>query len=370
MISFSSLQEYSFSLGIEVLGVVDGEDLEEVKPCLEERFLKGYHTPWESTSLQERISPRFFLPGCKSIVVFALPYLVPSQPETPLLDTGPRGKIARCSQGVDYHWLVQKKAHQLVTFLHEKSPAEFSYKILVDNTPLAERALAVKAGSKVGQNLSIISQGFGSWIALGEILTDLDLPLTCKPQEECHQCRQCVDVCPTGALSWGKAFNPLRCISFITQAPGVIPVEHRPAIKNWLYGCDLCQEVCPYNKNAPPSPLEELNHPLFPPEPALIPFLQITKKEFSLTAGMTAAKWRGRNLLLRNAVTALGNFPDNRATTFLAEMLISSPSLKLRCHSAWALGQMDTTLSREALFKARRLEENSTVAQEICWALN
>jgi len=371
MLSYRQLQEHASSLGIELIGITDGKELTSAKEILQKRIDHNNYTPWESPNIQERTNPSHLLPGCKSIILLALPYFVPFRPEAPLLDIGPRGRVARFAQGIDYHILLESKARKLVNCIKRETGASFSFRIQVDKTPLVERALAKKAGLNTGLNQFIFSPDYGSWISLGEILLDLPLPLFLSDDHlSCQECGKCFQACPTGAISSGQLMNPRKCISFLTQTKGTIPSSYRPLMGTWLYGCDSCQEACPLNQAALPSPLAELSHPFFPPSPALLPFLKKSNKEFSLTIGFTCAGWRGRSVLLRNAIINLGNSQDERAIKPLSQLIKHHPRPEIRGIAAWALGRIAGPKSLKTLDQALTKEKTGSVIEEIKTALD
>ena len=366
MLTYHLLKEYTASLNIELLGIIDGGDLEDTREMLLERISNHHDTPWENSHVISRTSPHYHLPGCKSILLLALPYQKPLIPETPQQDMGPRGSVARFAQSIDYHHLLKYKAQQIVDFLKKETNVSFSFQILVDKTSLVERALVKKAGVTTGLNCTIFSENYGSWIALGEILLDLTLPISsATASSTCLECEECLKVCPTGAIAAKRPMDPFKCISYLTQSPGNMPEAYRTLLGNQIYGCDACQEVCPLNQVASPSPLPELGHLFLPSKPALIPFLNMTKKEFSLTAGLTCAGWRGHLPLMRNAVINLGNSGDDRAEAPLASLLYSHQRPEIRGHAAWALGQLGNNRARTALDRVLFREKDPQVLQEV-----
>jgi len=369
MLSINSMQDYSLSNGLELLGIIDGSDLFSARKALQKRLNRGYRTPWESIDLQARTSPNVILPGCKSIILLALPYQAPSHPEVPLLDTGPRGKVARIAHGIDYHPLLEAKAYQMVKFIKKETGASFSFRVQVDKTSLLERGLAKKAGAMTGLNSTVITLRYGSWVALGEILLDLELPPFHSHFSGCHECGKCRDYCPTGAITQDNFLNPHKCISYLTQSKNLIPRHLRPVIGNLLYGCDICQEVCPHNQNVPFSPLNELSHLFFPSEPALFSVLSMSKKEFSLTVGLTSASWIGRQTLLRNAIINLGNSREKLAAEPLSQIFKHHTRPGIRAQAAWSLGQLEGPYSRYTLESALTQERSAMVKEEIKYAL-
>jgi epoxyqueuosine reductase len=338
---------------------------------LELRISENRLTPFEEHNPALRISPASLLDGCRSVILIAIPY---SGPEIPLprLDNLPRGQVARCAHSVDYHLLVSLKAEQLVQALKQEHGLNFRYRIQTDRSPLLERELARRSGlGLIGENCTLINRRYGSYTALGTILLDTEIETTFKTAEPatCQNCGKCLEACPTGALTAPYIINPLRCLSYLSQASGVYPRELRAAADNRLYGCDRCQEVCPHNEGVETSPLPETSFKLFPAEPLLIPLLSMTQREYDLTIGLTSAGWRGKTTLQRNAVIALGNSKSEAAVKPLARLLENDPRTVIRIHTAWALGRIGGQRARFALEKSLRYDQNTDVTKEVKQAL-
>ena len=367
-----NIKEKVASLGLELVGIIDAQPLQQTRKLLIKRHRLGYCTGFESTNFFTRTDPASLLPGAKSIVILALPYKRPEHPYHPA-PPPPRGKVARCARGIDYHRVLEEKALQLVEFLQKELSGSFSYRIGVDKTSLVERALAQKAGGRIGNHGAYISPRYGSWAFLGEVL--LDLPLTpyrttgpFSGEAYCSGCGACRESCPAGAIG-PDAIDPTRCISYLTQYRGFLPPELRKTMGLHTYGCDSCQEACPANQGALYSPLEEMGHVFFPAEPSLIPFMRMSKKEFELTVGLTSAGWCGKRTLLRNAIINLGNSRDEAAVPSLDTLLTQDPRKEIRGYAAWSLGAIGSGQARRALDMQRTRESEKDVKKEIEEAL-
>ena len=382
---------YAADIGLSPVGIIDAEPLNNLKPWLENQRQDGLTPPFLHTSIQARIDPQLTLPGCQSIICLAIPYLgnwrveeadmgLENPKDHPLLQsTGLNGKeeelcgeIARIACGQDYHRVFAAKAHQLINFMNEASSSFFNYLVLSDTNPLLERAFFEKAGAVRGANTTIISSAYGSWIALGLILVDFPLkniPFEQTPSFRCLNCGRCLKACPTGALHAPFQINPWRCLSFITQNKGIIPPSYRELMGCRIYGCDTCQEVCPQNQGQPFSPIQEFNPSVLPPTLPLKSLATINKKDYYLTIGQTAAGWRGRQTLRRNAIVALGNSKQPEAADLLNQLIQTDPSPLIRMHTAWALGQLNTTEARRILAARLSTENSKQVNQEIRAAL-
>ncbi len=357
---------YSTRIGIEITGIIEALPLAGLKPFLIERTRTGLRTPFESSSLSARIDPRLVLPGCRSIICLALPYFMASTPPRSD-DEGPYGKVARMARFRDYHEIARNKARLLVDFMGRLFPRSFQYRLLVDKEPLMERAFAYQTDGMIGENTFFISHRYGSWVILGLIL--LDIPLPAWPPTarsgECLGCGRCSKACPTGALYAPYLLDPRRCLSYITQARGIIPLSFRESLGSRIYGCDTCQEVCPLNSEKSPSPLKEISAAVFDDHTPLIPLLNIDRREFSRTFGQTAAGWRGIDLIRRNVIIALGNSRDQRGLKPLSEIFTRDPQPLIRLHAAWSIGQLESPESERILSRGLEQEPDRRVQEEI-----
>jgi epoxyqueuosine reductase len=233
--------------------------------------------------------------------------------------------------------------NKVIGFLKEHFGASRCTKA-VDTTFLIDRALAVEAGlGYPGRNCAVYVPPFGSWVFLGEILVDVELPPTKTKQQDnwaCPQgCALCVQACPTGALFAPGKIQPKRCISYLTQMSGPIPLELRDKIGGKLWGCDICQQVCPVNQTAQPSRHREFS-PLVGPHIELLPLLDLTKQEFTEQFGRTSMAWRGKNVLARNACIILGNQGRAEALPLLEKTAREHPSAIVKDAAGWAANKL------------------------------
>jgi epoxyqueuosine reductase len=254
-------------------------------------------------------------------------------------DDVPRGLVARFARGADYHTVVREKLSRLAQSLSGRT------EICVDTTPIPERKLAVLAGiAWRGWNGNVFVEGCGSWVALGEIVTDLDLP-PAKPLaiDRCTDCGLCMRHCPTRAITAPYVVDRARCLSHLTQAPGAIPIELRPKLGNRVHGCDICQEVCPRNAGVKPV-TPEFAESRFPgAHPELIPLIELTSDEFRRRVRDSSIGWIRRARIRRNAAVAAGNLRCKQAVPALEKML-QDPDPVLRSHAAWALGRLTSLI--------------------------
>jgi epoxyqueuosine reductase len=233
---------------------------------------------------------------------------------------------------------------------------------MVDTGALVDRAVAERAGIGFSaKNCAIISPEWGSWIYLGEMVTNLPLPPDMPVQEGCGDCTKCIDACPTGALVGPGELNAQACISYLTQTKGFLSEDYMTKIGNRLYGCDTCQIVCPHNRG------KNWNHrpELLPdPEivkPLLMPILDLSNREFKEKFGSSSAAWRGKKPIQRNAVIALGNFKERSAVPKLTEIMLREVRPEMRGTAAWALGRIGGAEALAAVEQALQGEEDETV---------
>lgn len=267
-----------------------------------------------------RVDPRRLLAGAKSVIVVghhnspsvgqeAVGGQVEVAPTSPTADH-PRGRVARYAWGRDYHRVVRKMLRRLVARLHAILPGPFETRICVDTAPIVEREAAAAAGiGWIGKNTMIIDSQLGSMLSLGEVVTTLDLEPTRPVKDRCGTCRRCLDACPTGALTAPYRMDASRCISYLTiEHRGRIPPNVARRMGNWVFGCDVCQEVCPYNRKSarpPAGPVNERN-PLVP-SPRLADLLNLSKEQYDRYVAGSAMRRATLDMLKRNAAIALSN---------------------------------------------------------------
>ncbi|MEN6372243.1 MAG: tRNA epoxyqueuosine(34) reductase QueG [Armatimonadota bacterium] len=360
----AQLKKKAFELGFSAVGIAPAAALDFAEESLKERVESGRLKDYGfSRKPAERFThPETLIPEAKSMIVVAWPYLISEKEE----GRGPKGRVARFAMGQDYHVVVTERLQELGEWLAGQVPSA-KYKICVDTGPMIDRAAARAAGvGSYGKNASIITEKSGSWVVLGEMITDVELEYDDpSPMEECGNCDICVKKCPSGAIICPFVIDQTKCISHLTQMKGIIPRELRPIIGDSIYGCDICQESCPKNIGIDEKTAEEQLIPRFP---ALIPLLNISQEEFDQIIGPTAIAWIGRTRFRRNVAVALGNIGDSSAVPALIEAL-TDPEPVIRAHAAWALGQISGSDACEELKKALESETDERVIEEIESAL-
>lgn len=358
--------EYSKEVGIDKIGFAAADIFSELKERLRKQQEIGFQSGFEKGSVEERTEPEKLMPEAKSILSIALAY--PSR-----INDGPkstkesrRGVFCRASWGVDYHVVLREKLEKLALFIQSKiSGAET--KVMVDTGELSDRAVAERAGIGFsGKNTAIITPEFGSYVYLGELITNIpfipDEPLA----DGCGSCTKCLDACPTGALVQGGQLNAQKCLAFQTQTKGFLDDEYRSKIGNFIYGFDTCQVVCPYNKK-----VDFHVHPEFEPDPEvakpqLKPMLRISNREFKETFGHIAGSWRGKKPLQRNALIALGHYKDKTAVEEIIAVMNNDPRPVIRGTAAWSLGKIGT----DEAFAAIKVAMEKEVDEQVLFEMN
>ena len=311
-----------------------------------------------------RRDPRKLLPWASSVVSVGMNYATPLR--RPAGKLGLKGWISRYAWGDDYHDVMKHRLEALLERVRELYPEPVDGKAFVDSGPVLERDLAGVAGiGWIGKNTQLISPRRGSWFFLGELFLSLELVYDRPIRDRCGKCDLCLKACPTGAFVGPYILDARRCISYLTiELKGAIPKHLRALVGNHIFGCDICQEVCPYNIKAKPTG-EEAYYPregLYVPE--LIPLLSLSEDEFRRRfrgSPILRAKRRG---FLRNVAVALGNLKSLEAVPALIQALQDEEPL-VRRHVAWALEQIGTREALQALKKRLEVEADSEVREEI-----
>ncbi|WP_175638179.1 tRNA epoxyqueuosine(34) reductase QueG [Metabacillus schmidteae] len=357
--------EYSKQIGIDKIGFTTADMFEELKQRLVTQQELGYQSGFEEPDIEKRVNPIKLLSKASSIISIALAY--PSKMKNAPRSTKEdrRGIFCRASWGQDYHDVLRDRLAKLEAFLKEKLP-DAQMKSMVDTGELSDRAVAERAGiGWSGKNCSIITPEFGSYIYLGEMITNIPFPPDQPIEDQCGSCTKCLDICPTGALVQGGQLDSSKCIAFLTQTKGFLPEQYRTKIGNRIYGCDTCQTICPVNKGKDFHFHEEMEPDPEIAKPKLKPLLTISNREFKEKFGHISGSWRGKKPLQRNAILALAHYKDTTALDDLVQVMHKDSRPVLRGTAAWAIGKIGEIRMEPELRKALEKEQDDEVKHEI-----
>lgn len=338
----AQVKSKAHELGFDLCGIAPAEAFPELG-FLKEWLDRGYaaEMAWLGRSADRRADVRAVVPGARSVIVTGTVYNTvtaegPAPPDV--------ARIARYAWGDDYHDVLKARLDALLVWMREASPAPFAACAYVDTGPVQERVFAQYAGlGWIGKNTCLINPELGSFLFLAEIICTLPLEPDTQGLEQCGSCTRCLEACPTGALVDAGVLDSNKCLSYLTiELRSAIPEEHRPALANHVYGCDICQEVCPYNQLPPRSP-----DPAWQPRaaldlPALVDLWRRPDSELrAATKGsaMTRAKLTG---LRRNLAVAIGNTADPAAIAALCEESDERPSAAdemVQEHIRWSVSR-------------------------------
>ena len=379
----------ALELGFDLVRVTSAEEFAEDRSAALERLRDGLMDglPWYN---QDRVirgaDPQTLLPGARSVVCLGLSYYAPTDDSQST--NRPAGKVARYARLQDYHKVMKRRMRDYVEVLSSRLGSPVTARWYVDDGPMLDRGAARRSGlGWFGKNTNILTSSHGSWIFLGQVITNLEIEPDPPLKKTCGSCVRCIDACPTGAIVAPYVIDNTRCISYLTiENRGPIPRELRPQMLDWVFGCDICQDVCPVNLKAAPaaSPIWETGR-----NPSgvvsgerqqahtrnggmetldLIELLGITEVEFRRRFRNTPILRAKRLGLQRNACVALGNLGDPAAVPALGRVLRESEPL-VRGHAAWALGQLGTPEAQAFLEDAASREGDPEVLAEIQFAL-
>ncbi|WP_301107362.1 tRNA epoxyqueuosine(34) reductase QueG [Sporosarcina sp.] len=361
----AEIREFAAAIGIDKIGFTTAAPFVKLKDRLKQQQRLNYQSGFEEPDLDKRTNPLLLLDQAESIISIAVAY--PSKmKDSPRGKKGERrGMFCRASWGEDYHTVLRDKLAQLELFILTKVP-DARLRSMVDTGELVDRAVAERAGiGWSAKNCAIITPEFGSYVYLGEMITNIPFAPDEPMEDQCLDCTLCLDACPTGALIQGGQLDARRCIAFLTQTKQAVPEEFRQKIGNRLYGCDTCQTICPKNKG-----MNHTHQPGFTPDPALVkplllPLLSLSNRQFKEQYGHMSGSWRGKNPIQRNALIALGHFKDESAVPELVRLLAEDPRPMIRGTAAWALGRIGTAEAEVGLHQGYIAEQEATVKEEI-----
>ena len=336
------IEAWATALGFQGVGISD-TNLDDAGERLNAWLERCYHGEMDYMQRHgsKRYKPAELVPNTIRIISVRMDYLVsPQQEAIDKLDDPALAYVSRYALGRDYHKVLRNRLKKLATKI-EAAVGSFGYRVFVDSAPVLEKPIAEKAGlGWIGKHTNLINRNDGSWFFLGELYTDLPLPIDAPASEHCGTCRACIDVCPTDAIVAPFELDANRCISYLTIEHGsAIPVEFRKAIGNRIYGCDDCQLFCPWNKFAKPTAEADFRprHGLDSIE--LAELADWTEEAFLNKTEGSAIRRIGYERFRRNVAVALGNADTSPSVVQAIEKLQQSRSAIVREHADWARQQ-------------------------------
>ena len=363
------LEERAREAGFDLVGVTGAEPLREGGERLREWQEAGMAADmgYMQRPVELLSDPKKLQKSARSVVSLGVSYYPGDHPEN---EGG--GRVARYAWGRDYHEVIKGRLFRLREDLEEELGVRIKARAFTDAVPLLERSAAQHAGlGFFGRNSCLISNEIGSYFFIADLIVDLDLEPDPEGTGTCGSCTRCMDRCPTGAIKAPGVVDARLCISYLTiENRGEIPRKLRKKVGDWAFGCDVCQEVCPYNKTK----ASKSRWPEFSREAGTGPYIEIenvlkirTDEEFDEIFAGTPLTRPGRAGLLRNCCVAAGNLKLEKAVPVLIECLNEDPSALVRGHAAWALGEIEG--SDESLREAAKTESDPWCLEEIELAL-
>lgn len=342
------LKTYASSLGCDLVGVAPVRAFQELE-FYPQWLAAGFAGEMEylQRQLPKRLDACQILSEAKSVVVIGVNYHT-DHPYSISVDDHERGWISRYAWGEDYHDILAGKLEKIDAYLQNEAGANYQGKYYADTGPVLDRVFAKYAGlGWFGKNTNLINQRVGSWFFIGELITNLALEVDAPPPDRCGTCRRCLDACPTGAFVGPYVLDSKRCISYLSiELRGAIPADLRPGMGHHVFGCDICQEVCPWNRKAP---LTE-DSSFMPREnmvaPALVDLAGIDEAAFRVRfrrSPLKRAKWRG---LMRNVLVAIGNSGQKKYRNIVERFLQHADGM-LAETAAWAEERLQSRSDRE-----------------------
>ncbi len=368
-LSRQTLAAMASDAGLSLLGVTDSSPFLQTADYVENHIRSGHTTGMDWFTVQrahQSADPATLQTSVLSIVSVGLPFW--SGPVDKPDDGVLRGRIARYAWGRDYHRVMKRRMKTFGELLSEHTGVENEYRFLVDTARVFDRAVAARSGlGWFGKNSMIIVPGHGSWVMLGELYLDLHIPSDLPLSNNCGRCSICIDKCPTQAIIEPYRVHAPRCISYLTiEERGILPVELRSKMSDWVFGCDICQNVCPYTAAA-----KRFRDVEFEPArldnafPSLEALVSIDEAEFYDLFRGTAVVRAKRRGMARNAVVALGNSQDLRAVPVVENAASQHDEPLVRGHAVWALGNLLGIDARSSLRTLTTTETDDYVQREI-----
>lgn len=336
-----TIRGWGAELGFQQITIA-GINLTDYEPLLADWIENEYHGAMDymARNHDKRCHPEQLVPGTLRVICTRMDYSRQQDNDFAQINSSGQAYISRYARGRDYHKLIRKRLQQLADRIGNRV-GEFGYRAFVDSAPVLERALAEQSGMGwIGKNTMLINRNAGSWFFLGELYTDLPLPLDDAETDHCGSCRACLDVCPTNAFVAPNLLDARRCISYLTiELRDSIPEALRPLMGNRIFGCDDCQLVCPWNKFARITTEEDFSPRHNLDDSMLVDLFQWTEDEFMERTAGSAIRRIGYECWLRNIAVALGNAITSADVLSALQSRKDHHSALVREHVAWALEQ-------------------------------
>ncbi|HAS49924.1 MAG TPA: tRNA epoxyqueuosine(34) reductase QueG [Gammaproteobacteria bacterium] len=337
----ADIKVWGNELGFQEVSITD-VDLSEHEPHLKAWIAKNYHgaMSYMAENHDKRCHPEQLVPGTIRVICARMDYARDSQDSLASMENTGKAYVSRYARGRDYHKLIRKRLQKLATRIKEEA-GPFGYRAFVDSAPVLERALAEKSGMGwIGKNTMLINKKAGSWFFLGELFTDLPLPVDAPDTDHCGTCSACLDVCPTKAFVAPNQLDATRCISYLTiELRSAIPLEFRKPIGNRIFGCDDCQLVCPWNKFSKNSDEKDFTPRHSLDDAQLVDLFAWSERDFLNRTEGSAIRRIGYDCWLRNIAIALGNAPTSKVVVAALNSRLNNVSEMVNEHITWALQQ-------------------------------
>jgi epoxyqueuosine reductase len=368
------IKQRAYQLGFSLVGITTPDPPDHFN-VYRGWLSSGHHAEMGYLERQDattrRANPRLLLPDCESIIVTGTSYSLGSAAS---LEGTTDHRIAMYAQGEDYHQVLVERSRRLVSQIEDLIGRSIPHRIYTDTGPLLERELAQRSGlGWIGKNTCLIHPGQGSFFLLAEILLAYPLePDAPFVDDRCGSCTRCIEACPTNCILPNRTIDASRCISYLTiEKKGSIPKDLRRELGAWIFGCDICQQVCPWNLRF----ATKSSDPAFEPRPflreaTLEDFLRLSPQSWRTQLRDSPLERPRRKGLVRNATVVAGNLANESWIDDLILVVTNDPEPVARAHAAWALGRMNQARSLQALTSRLPLETDPEVRQEIEEALD
>jgi epoxyqueuosine reductase len=340
----ADIKKWGVELGFQEVSFTD-IDLSKYEHHLKDWIDRNYHgaMSYMAENHDKRCHPEQLVPGTIRVVCVRIDYALDSEDSLESMQNTGKAYVSRYARGRDYHKLIRKRLQKLARRIQDVT-GPFGYRAFVDSAPVLERALAEKSGMGwIGKNTMLINKQAGSWFFLGELFTDLPLPVDEQVSDHCGSCSACLDICPTKAFVKPNLLDATRCISYLTiELRTSIPVEFRKLMGNRIYGCDDCQIVCPWNKFSKPTDEKDFTPRHNLDDAQLVDLFGWSEREFLNRTEGSAIRRIGYDCWLRNIAIALGNAPSSKAIDRALRVRLNNVSDMVNEHIEWALLQHES----------------------------